>query len=179
MIGLPLKVLIESAEAVKTELKRPLDVVLNYAHMTLQNATLKTAVPRFHAAGVKRVFTASPLSMGLLRAEGPQPWHPATESQKQAVRNAIILAQKQGYNLADVSMQFVFANWDSCVIGGWSSIKELESAVEMWHIVKTRQFKDEVESLWKASREAMGEDVDTMWASPGKGWVFSDGSKIE
>lgn len=178
MIGLPVKVLVELARAVKDELKMALDVVLNYSNMTLQNTILETAVPQFYKAGVQRVLTASPLSMGLLRSEGPQPWHPATRSQKDAVLKAIEYVEEQGHNFADTSMRFVFAKWDGCVIGGWSSIKELEDAVKMWHRVKSGTGKEEDERLWERAREIMGNEVDTMWPSPGKGWIFSDGTKV-
>ena len=171
--------LVELAGAVKDELKTALDVVLNYSHMTLQNTTLEAAVPLLYKAGVQRVLTASPLSMGLLRSAGPQPWHPATQSQKDAVIKAVEYVEKQGHNVADTSMRFVFAKWDGCVIGGWSSIKELEDSVKMWHRVKNGIGKEEDERLWKGAREVMGNEVDTMWSSPEKGWIFSDGTRVE
>jgi D-arabinose 1-dehydrogenase len=147
--------------------------------MTLQNTILKAAVPKLHEAGVQRIITASPLSMGLLRSAGPQPWHPATQSQKEAVQNAVDYVEKQSHNLADTSMRFVFAKWSGCVVCGWSSIKELEDAVQMWHRVKNGIGREEDELLWKGAREAMGNEVDTTWSSPGKGWVFSDDSRVE
>ena len=179
MLGLPVKVLVELAGAVKDELKKPLDVVLSYSHMTLQNTTLETAVSQLYKAGVERVLTASPLSMGLLRSAGPQPWHPATQSQKDAVKKALDYVEKQGHNLADTSMRFVFAKWNGCVIGGWSSIKELEDSVKMWHRVKNGIGREEDERLWKCAQEVMGNEVNTMWSSPGKGWEFKDGTKVE
>src|SRR5271154_5886952 len=94
-IGLPVNVLVQLAEAVKVDLERPLDVVLNYSHMTLQNTTLEAAVPKLHEAGVQRIMTASPLSMGLLRSTGPQPWHPASQTQKDAVQKAVDYVEKQ------------------------------------------------------------------------------------
>ena len=171
--------LVELAELVKKELGRPLDVVLSYSNLTLQNTTLIDLLPKFHEAGVRKVLTASPLSMGLLRSAGPQPWHPATESQKASVRKALQYVEQQGHNLADTSMRFVFARWDGCVVGGWSSVTELEDAVRMWHRVKGRGNREEDEKLWKGARDAMGNEVDTMWASPPVGWKFNDGSKVE
>lgn len=179
MIGLPVPLLVELAEMVKKELDRPLDVILSYSNLTLQNTTLLTALPRFCAAGVQKVLTASPLSMGLLRSAGPQPWHPATESQKSSVRKALQYVEQQGHNLADTSMRFVFARWDGCVVGGWSSVKELEDAVRMWHRVKRHVDRESDEKLWRGAREAMGREVDTMWASPPVGWKFSGGSQIQ
>lgn len=164
---------------VKKELGRHLDVILNYSNLTLQNTTLLAALSKFHAAGVRKVLTASPLSMGLLRSAGPQAWHPATESQKEAVGKAGKYVEQQGHNLADTSMRFVFARWDGCVVGGWSSVKELEDAVRMWHRVKDHVDREEDEKLWKGARDAMGKEVDTMWASPLVGWKFNDGSKVE
>lgn len=179
IVGLPVRLLVELAVAVKNELKTPLDVVLSYSHMTLQNTTLGKVVPEFHAAGVKQVLTGSPLSMGLLRAAGPHPWHPATASLRAAVVRASEYVEMQGDNLVDTAMRFVFARWNGCVIGGWSSVKELEDAVRMWHRVKGGVRRAEDERLWQAAREVMGREIDTMWTSPPKGWVYKDGTKVE
>jgi hypothetical protein len=177
--GLPVEILVARAEAVQKYLRRPLDIILSYSNMTLQNVSLKAALPRFSAAGLKRVLTASPLSMGLLRSAGPQPWHPATQAQKEACFRARDYVEEQGENLADASMRFLFAKWDEGTVGGWSSIRELEDAVKMWHRVKSGVDREKDEILWKGARDAMGDQVDTMWASPGKGWVFKDGTKVE
>src|SRR5271154_6852317 len=164
---------------VKEKLSTPLDVVLSYSNMTLQNSTLLDALPKLYEAGVQKILTASPLSMGLLRSAGPQPWHPATQSQKEAVQKAVVYVEQQGDNLADTSMRFVFAKWSGCVIGGWSSIKELEDAVTMWHLVKSGVQTEQDEKLWNGARQVMGTEVDTMWSSPGKGWIFKDGTRVE
>jgi D-arabinose 1-dehydrogenase len=179
MIGLPVRLLVELSELVKKELGQPLDIVLSYSNMTLQNSTLESASSKFYQAGVQRVVTASPLSMGLLRSEGPHPWHPATKEQKEAVIKAGRYIEEQGHNMADTSMRFVFARWNGTVIGGWSSIKELEDAVKMWHKVKSGEERQKDEILWNKAREIMGNQVDTMWSSPEKGWEFHDGSKFE
>jgi len=167
------------AETVKREMRLPLDVVLNYSHMTLQNTTLNDVVPKFRAAGVRKILTASPLSMGLLRLEGPQPWHPATKSQREAVLKAVEFVEKNGHNMADTSMRFVFGNWDGTVIGGWSTVKELEDAVTMWHRVKQGIGKAEDEQLWNEARQIIGKEIDTMWSSPPIGWKFDDGTIVE
>jgi D-arabinose 1-dehydrogenase len=171
--------LVERAEAVRREHGRPLDVIMNYSNMTLQNTTLKATVPRFRAAGVKRILTASPLSMGLLRSAGPRPWHPATQAQKDACIRAREYVEGHGESFADTSMRFLFAKWDEGIVGGWSSVKELEDAVRMWHRVKSGVDRDKDEVLWRGARDAMGDQVDTMWASPEKGWMFKDGTRVE
>jgi D-arabinose 1-dehydrogenase len=177
--GLPVRLLVELAEVVRDELKRPLDVVLSYSHLTLQNSALLEMVPRFHAAGVKTVLTASPLSMGLLRAQGPHPWHPATQALKDAVIKANKYIESRGHDMADTSMRYVFSKWNGTVVGGWSSVKELEDAVTMWHHVEKGIGGTEDEMLWAKAREIMGDEVDAMWDSPEKGWVYRDGTKVE
>jgi D-arabinose 1-dehydrogenase len=167
------------AQAVKRDLNQSLHAILSYSNMTLQNITLQSAVPKFYEAGVQKVVTASPLSMGLLRSAGPQLWHPATASQKTAVSKACKYVESKGQNMADTSMRFVFSQWNGCVVGGWSSIKELEDAVTMWHLIKSGKNREKDEELWKQAREIMGDQVDTMWSSPSKGWIFKDGSKVD
>lgn len=171
--------LVELSELVKSRMNRTLDVVLSYSHMTLQNSTLPDALPKFYAAGIKKVITGSPLSMGLLRSAGPQPWHPASATLKQAVAKASNWVESQGHNLAETSMRYVVARWEGCIIGGWSSVKELEAGVKMWHRVRSGIGRAEDEKLWKGARDVMGDQVDTMWLSPQKGWTFNDGSKVE
>jgi D-arabinose 1-dehydrogenase len=78
--GFPLPTLLRIALLVlHTPPYKPLDAVLSYAHLTLQNATFASFVPAFHTrAQVGQVLTASPLGMGLLTASPPK-WHPAPE----------------------------------------------------------------------------------------------------
>jgi len=179
MVGLPVDLLVELSQLVQSQMNRTLDVVLSYSNMTLQNSTLLAAVPKFQAAGVRKIITASPLSMGLLRSAGPQPWHPASADLKAAVAKASKWVEGQGHNLAETSMRYVVAKWDGSIIGGWSSVKELEAGVKMWHRVKNGIGRAEDERLWVGAREVMGDQVDTMWSSPQKGWTFNDGTKVE
>jgi D-arabinose 1-dehydrogenase len=178
-VGLPVDLLVELSQLVKSRMNRTLDVVLSYSHMTLQNSTLPAAVPKFYAAGVRKVITASPLSMGLLRSAGPQAWHPATATLRQSVARASKFVESQGHSFAETSMRYVVAKWDGCIIGGWSSVKELEAGVKMWHRVRSGISRAEDEKLWKGARDIMGDQVDTMWSSPQKGWTFTDGTKVE
>jgi D-arabinose 1-dehydrogenase len=179
MQGLPVDLLVDLSELVKTDLGESLDVVLSYSHVTLQNMSLLPALPRFYRAGVQKVLTASPLSMGLLRSAGPQPWHPASKSLRDAVKRASDYLESSGDNLADAAVRYVFANWHGCVIGGWSNIQELEGAVKMWHSVKAGQGRERDDMLWAKARQIMGTQIDTMWSSPEKGWVFNDGTKVD
>ena len=65
-----------------------LDVVISYAHYSLQNTRLLTELlPVAEAKGVG-VLNASPLSLGLFTNQGPPPWHPAPQEVKDACRRA-------------------------------------------------------------------------------------------
>jgi L-galactose dehydrogenase len=83
-----------------------LDVVISYAHYTLQNTRLVTELlPVAEARGVG-VLNASPLSLGLLTNQGPPPWHPAPPEVKDACRRAAELCRERGADVALLGMQF-------------------------------------------------------------------------
>jgi L-galactose dehydrogenase len=86
-----------------------LDVVISYAHYSLQNTRLVSELlPVAEARGVG-VLNASPLSLGLLTNQGPPPWHPAPPAIKDACRTAAELCRARGADIAFLGMQFCFA----------------------------------------------------------------------
>jgi L-galactose dehydrogenase len=83
-----------------------LDVVISYAHYSLQNTMLLgdlLPVAERHGVGV---LNASPLSLGLLTNQGPPPWHPAPAEIKDACRRAAERCRKSGADIAFLGMQF-------------------------------------------------------------------------
>lgn len=90
----PLQIMVDRCSDVLARLGRPLDVVMSYSNHNIQNTLLAGAVGRLTASpeaagcGVKAVWTASPLSMGLFRPQGPPSWHPASDLLKQRTRLA-------------------------------------------------------------------------------------------
>ncbi|HUQ95233.1 MAG TPA: aldo/keto reductase [Bryobacteraceae bacterium] len=101
--GLPLKIypaILAHAE---------LDVVITYANYTLQNTALESVLPllREHHLGV---INASPLGLGLLTPQGPQPWHLGDDLLKEKCREAAAWCSSRGVNIAEVGMQFAMAN---------------------------------------------------------------------
>jgi len=86
-----------------------LDVVISYAHYSLQNTRLVAEfLPVAEAKGVG-VLNASPLSLGLLTSQGPPPWHPAPAEIKDACRRAAEQCRARGAEIAFLGMQFCFA----------------------------------------------------------------------
>jgi L-galactose dehydrogenase len=105
-----------------------LDVVISYAHFTMQNTRLLTELlPVAEAKGVG-VLNASPLSLGLLTNQGPPPWHPADEEVKAACRAAAQLCRDRGADVAFLGMQFCFAEGRiPSTITGTAKRSELET----------------------------------------------------
>ena len=86
-----------------------LDVVISYAHFSLQNTRLLTdLLPVAEAQGVG-MLNASPLSLGLFTNQGPPPWHPAPGAIRDACRRAAELCRSRGADIAFLGMQFCFA----------------------------------------------------------------------
>ncbi|MBN9524269.1 aldo/keto reductase [bacterium] len=86
-----------------------LDVVVSYAHYTLQNTRL---VSEFLPIAVEHgvgVLNASPLALGLLTHQGPQSWNPAPPEVKAACAAAAELCRSRGADLAKLGMQFCYA----------------------------------------------------------------------
>lgn len=103
MSGLPLGLLKQAVE------RCDLDVVISYAHFTLQNTTLLTdLLPAATARGVG-VLNASPLSLGLLTNQGPPAWHPASAELRAACAAAAELCRSRGADIAALGMQFCLA----------------------------------------------------------------------
>ena len=72
--GLPLAVFRTVLDRVPPGL---VDCVLSYCHYSLNDSSLEDLLPYLQQKGVG-VISASPLSMGLLTAQGPPAWHPAS-----------------------------------------------------------------------------------------------------
>ena len=86
-----------------------LDVVISYAHFSLQNTRLlRDLLPVGEARGVG-VLNASPLALGLFTNQGPPPWHPAPAAIKEACRRAAELCRNRGADIAFLGMQYCFA----------------------------------------------------------------------
>jgi L-galactose dehydrogenase len=102
MSGYPLSLLARAIEHCD------LDVVISYAHFTLQNQRLLTELlPVAEEYGVG-VLNGSPLCLGLLTNQGPPPWHPGSELLKSIAREAAEYCRKQGADISLLGMQYCF-----------------------------------------------------------------------
>ena len=103
MSGFPLGILQQAIERCN------LDVVISYAHYTLQNQRLLTElmpIAERHGVGV---LNGSPLCMGALTDQGPPPWHPGSARLKAVARQAAEFCKQRGKDLSFLGMQFCYA----------------------------------------------------------------------
>ncbi|SPQ26669.1 4c96cf24-dc00-4bb4-8824-651f22603b28 [Thermothielavioides terrestris] len=138
--GFPVDVLCERAEMIYRETGEPLDAVLSYGHLTVQNRTLGlpwvagkgeegvqggsegAPLARLKRAGVDVVLNASILGMGLLTSRGipveaaetSSPlaaWHPSPPELRLACKKLAELAAAAGERLESVAIRWSLAEW--------------------------------------------------------------------
>jgi L-galactose dehydrogenase len=104
-----------------------LDVVISYAHCNLFNTRLLTELmPVAEARGVG-VMNASPLAMGLLTNQGPQPWFSGRTEIVEACRKAAELCRSRGADISSLGMQFAYSQRRvPCTLTGAARKSELE-----------------------------------------------------
>ena len=104
-----------------------LDAVISYSHYTLFNTQLMTELmPVAEARGVG-VMNASPLAMGLLTNQGPQPWFPGQAEVREACRKAAELCRDRGADISFLGMQFAYAQKQiPCTLTGAARKSELD-----------------------------------------------------
>lgn len=132
--GYPLPTLLRLAILIyKTPPYEPLDVLLSYSHLTLQNSRFNTFAPHFYErAKVKQLLAASPLSMGLLTSTPPT-WHPAPRE----LKSAVVEAQQVGPSLPNLALGYASRQTSTKVplVVGFSSPREVHECVKVWREV--------------------------------------------
>lgn len=125
-----------------------LDVVISYCHFNLQDQTLLTdllPVAEKHGVGV---LNASPLGMGLLTNQGPQPWHPGGEDVKAACRVAAELCKSRGADVSFLGMQYCFSDDRiPSTISGAATVDELRTNLRALAEPINRQLLADVEAV--------------------------------
>jgi aryl-alcohol dehydrogenase-like predicted oxidoreductase len=103
MTGYPL----ELHREVLRRSKVKVDSFLCYCHYTLNDSSLVDSglLDELRASGAG-VVAASPVSMGLLTAQGPPAWHPASAAVKLACRRAAEYCAQAGYDYSRLAVDF-------------------------------------------------------------------------
>ncbi|KAL4985752.1 Aldo/keto reductase family-domain-containing protein [Aspergillus falconensis] len=141
--GYPIDTLARVARRSREIYGRPLDVIQNWAQMTLQNDRLeREGLQAFKEAGVNCVCSSSPLASGLLRGEGVPiaalgDWHPAPEGLRRAAHAAAVHVASQGEVLARLALRYALRRAQHCstsdmrvgTIMGGTTVAEVEENV--------------------------------------------------
>ena len=112
----------------------PIDTLLSYCHYNLMVDDLDVVLAPLVKTQGLGLLNASPLHMGILAPDGPQPWHPASTEIKRVGEEVAALCLARGFSVADVALRFALDN-DSVAstICGMKSPKEVAqniSAIE-------------------------------------------------
>jgi L-galactose dehydrogenase len=105
-----------------------LDAVISYAHCNLFNTRMLTELLPVAEARGTGVMNASPLAMGLLTDQGPQPWFPGQPEVREACARAAELCRTRGADIAFLGMQFAYAQKQvPCTLTGAARKGELDA----------------------------------------------------
>jgi L-galactose dehydrogenase len=125
-----------------------LDLVISYCHFNLQDQTLLSdLLPLAEERGVG-VLNASPLGMGLLTNQGPQPWHPGHENIKAACRAAVEYCREHSADISTLGMQYCFAETRiPSTISGAATLAELHANLQALRTSPDPELLSEVQAI--------------------------------
>ncbi|KAM6495684.1 Aldo/keto reductase [Amanita muscaria] len=131
---------------------KPLDVVLSYCHLTLQNSTFIEFASHFETrAGIGQLVAASPLSMGLLTPSVPK-WHPAPAELREIVEESRLQCPM---DLPDLALGFSIRHAGTSVhdniplVVGLSTPNEVHQCIKVWREMQGGSDLDEREKWEK------------------------------
>ncbi|EMD40999.1 hypothetical protein CERSUDRAFT_131452 [Gelatoporia subvermispora B] len=150
---------------------QPLDVLLSYSHLTLQNSTFAEFLPHFRdRARIPQLLTASPLNMGLL-TPNPPPWHPAPTELKNAARTANAMCKDAGWEggLPNVAIGYGYeagAALNVPVVVGISNLREVHENVRVWREIKEGKQDAKRKEVETKILDQFADFKGWSWASP-------------
>ncbi|KAL4264216.1 Aldo-keto reductase [Pleurotus pulmonarius] len=144
----------------------PVDVILSYSHLNLQNSTFLAFASHLNKrAKVKQLLAASPLSMGLLTPSPPQ-WHPAPPP---LLSSAIAAGKLWDQGLPDLALGYAIRFAEGVpLVAGFSSPEEVHHCLKVSKEVfegDDRGERVETEQLALATFRDAGY-LDWSWSSP-------------
>ncbi|GMM58058.1 D-arabinose 1-dehydrogenase (NAD(P)(+)) [Maudiozyma humilis] len=148
----------------------PLDCILSYCNLNLQNTRLLGWEERFRGeCGIPIVSNASVLSMSLLRAQETVSWHPASAALKKCARDAAEYCASKHMDLAGLAVKYAMTQWldHGVTVVGVSSVWELREALDAWREVRDRGrlSQEEAEVAGHVREAVFASRLDQTWAS--------------
>lgn len=172
--GYPLPVLLRIALLVlHTPPYQPLDVLLSYSHLNLQNSTFATFLPHFRErARISQFTAASPINMGLLTPSPPS-WHPAPPALRDASSKANETCKREGWEggLPNIALGFAYRKAKELgvpTVVGLSQPREVHENIRVW---REMQMEDsDIAKKRSACEERVIKDFESVqgwsWVSP-------------
>jgi len=173
--GYPLPTLLRLALLVlHTPPYKPLDVLLSYSHLTVQNSTFAAFEPHFRGrARIPQLLTASPLNMGLLTSSPPK-WHPASPALLEAARQANAVSAQWDGGLPNIAVGYGYRKaieLDVPMVVGLSNMHEVHESVRAWRSVKEEKDTGKRVTQEQAVIKSFGDLQGWSWASPPPGFT--------
>lgn len=145
--GLPLKIFrVVSQQA-------DIDLILSYCHYALNDTSLTSVVPMLQEKRIG-IINASALAMGLLTEDGPPAWHPASEELKSRCAEAARYCRSQGVDIAQLALQFSFAQSDfASTLVGVISEEQMAANIRALETPLDEQLLGEVQAILTSVRD--------------------------
>lgn len=149
----------------------PLDAVLTYCNMNLQNTRLLEHWPNWKEdAHLKLINNGSILSMSLLRSQETKSFHPCSQELRQLATKAAEYSARNGVLLADLATRYALAKWidKGSTVLGVSSVEELQVALENYWYVKDnggQLNKQDSQLIEYIQKEIFGSHMNEVWQS--------------
>lgn len=118
----------------------PLDAILSYCNLNLQNITLSKYREKFESqCQVKMISNASVLSMSLLRRQETKQFHPASQELRKCSDRAAKYCHDNGVDLAKLALRYAITKWIPYgpTIIGVSSVEELQDSLKTFQEVQS------------------------------------------
>lgn len=148
----------------------PLDNVLSYCNLNLQNRTLEQYYERFVGeCGLKTLCNGSILSMSLLTAGETRSFHPCSEELRERSARAARYLREQGVDLADLATKYALDRWRARgpTVLGCSNVREVEHALKNYReVLQNEGLTTREQALVDhVQRAIFGELLDSTWPS--------------
>ena len=138
-LAYPLPTLLRLALLIR-ETYGPVDVMMSYCHLTVQNETLVPFAKEVtERAGVGQLLTASPLCMGLLTPNPPE-WTPAPEKLKLASAEAVDVCSAWPGGLPNIALGFAYRNARQLgipTVVGVGSLEQVHETMRVWREIES------------------------------------------
>ena len=159
-LAYPLPTLLRLALLIQ-ETHGPVDVVMSYCHLTVQNdALVSFAKELTERAGVGQIVTASPLCMGLLTPNTPE-WSPAPQKLKLASTGAVDVCSAWTGGLPNIALGFAYRSarqLGMSTVIGMGSLEQVHETARVWReivsgdeIQERREYESRVARIFDAS----------------------------